>query len=116
MISDTATLHLQPVLLNLAQKMDNLSQYFGQKRAKIGHFYSVLEAKFSKISQLNTLFEMNFECFEASTGELRVSENSAASNKHAGWVCLTPYLTLKKHVSKHTQLRSVITQRYYATP
>ena len=37
---------------------------------------------------------MKFEYLEASTGELRVSEISAASSKHAGWVCLTPYVTL----------------------
>ena len=49
---------------------------------------------------------MNFGCLEASTGELRVSENSSA---HAGWVHLMPYLTLKNHVSKHAQLRNVIT-------
>ena len=59
---------------------------------------------------------MNFECLEALTGELHVSENSAASSKHAGWVGLAPYPTLKNHVSKHTRLRNVITQRYYATP
>ena len=59
---------------------------------------------------------MNFECLEALTGELLVSENSAASSKHAGWVRLTPYLTLKNHVPKHAQLRNVMTQRYYATP
>ena len=59
---------------------------------------------------------MNFGCLEASTGELRVSENSAESSKHAGWVRLMPYLTLKNHVSRHTQLRNVIAQRYYATP
>ena len=59
---------------------------------------------------------MNFECLEASTSELRVSENPAASSNHAGWVRLTPYLIFKNHVSKHTKLRSVITQRYYATP
>ena len=64
----------------------------------------------------NDLFEMNYECLVASTGELRVSENSAASSEHAGCVCLTPYLTLKNHVSKQTQLRNVIAQRYYATP
>ena len=58
---------------------------------------------------------MNFGCLEASTGELRVSENSAAPSEHAGWVRLTPYLTLENHVSKHTQLRNVITQRYNAT-
>ena len=58
---------------------------------------------------------MNFECLEASTSELRVSENLAVSSKHAGWVHPIPYLTLKNHVSKHTQLRNVITQRYYAT-
>ena len=50
---------------------------------------------------------MNFEWLEASTGELHVSENSVASSKQAGWVRLTPYLTLKNHVSKHTQLRNV---------
>ena len=55
---------------------------------------------------------MNSGYFDASTGELRVSENSAASSKHAGWVCLLPYLTLKNH----THLRNVITQRHYATP
>ena len=33
-----------------------------------------------------------------------------------GWVFLTPHLNLKNHVSKHTQLRNVITQCYYATP
>ena len=61
---------------------------------------------------------MNFECLEASVGELCVSENSTASSKHAGWVRLTPYLNLKNHVSKDTQLRNVIiiTQRYYTTP
>ena len=59
---------------------------------------------------------MNSGYLDASTGELRVSENLAASSKHAGWVCLTPYLTLKNHVSKHTHLRNVITQRHYATP
>ena len=59
---------------------------------------------------------MNFECLDASASELRVSENSAESSKHAGWVCLTAYLTLKNHVSKHTHLRSIITQRHYATP
>ena len=59
---------------------------------------------------------MNFECLEVSTGELRVSENSAASWSNAGWAGLTPYLTLNKQVSKHTQLRNLITQHYYATP
>ena len=59
---------------------------------------------------------MNFGCLEASTSELRVSENSAESSKRAGWVRLMPYLTLKNHVSKRTQLRNVIAQRYYATP
>ena len=59
---------------------------------------------------------MNFGCLEASTGELRVSENSAESSKRAGWVRLMPYLTLKNRVSKRTQLRNVIAQRYYATP
>ena len=59
---------------------------------------------------------MNFEGLDAPTGELCVSENSTASSKHAGWVRLMPYLTLKNYVSKHTQLRNVITQRYYATP
>ena len=39
---------------------------------------------------------MNFGYYEASTGELRVSENSAASSKRAGLDHLTPYLTLKK--------------------
>ena len=53
---------------------------------------------------------MKFGCLEASTGELCESENSAASSKHAGWVCLTPYLTLKNHVSKHTELYNIITQ------
>ena len=38
---------------------------------------------------------MNFECLEASTGDLRVSENLAASSKHADLGCLTPYVTLK---------------------
>ena len=57
---------------------------------------------------------MKFVCPEASTGELRVSEISAASSKHAGWVRLTPYLTLLNHASKWTQLRNVMTQRYYA--
>ena len=59
---------------------------------------------------------MNFGCLEASTGELRVSENSAASSKRAGCVRLMAYLTLKKRLSKRTQLRNVITQRCYATP
>ena len=59
---------------------------------------------------------MNFECLEASTSELHVSENLVVSSKHAGWVRLTPYLTLKNHVSKRTQQRNVTTQRYYATP
>ena len=60
---------------------------------------------------------MNFECLEASTGELCVSENSAASWSNAGWAGLTPYRhALNKQVSKHTQLRNVITQHYYATP
>ena len=37
-----------------------------------------LQAKFSKTSQSNDLFEMmNFGCLEASTCELSVSENSA---------------------------------------
>ena len=53
---------------------------------------------------------MNFQCLEAPIGELRVSENSGAFSKHAGWVCLTPYLTLRNHVSKHTQLRNNITR------
>ena len=59
---------------------------------------------------------MNFECLDCSTGELRVSENSAASSKLAGWVRLTTYLTLKNYVSKRTQLWNAITQRYYTTP
>ena len=58
---------------------------------------------------------MNFKCLEALTDELRVSENSAVSSSPAGCVRLTPYLTLNNHVSKQTQLRNVITQRYYAT-
>ena len=37
---------------------------------------------------------MKFEYLEASTGELRVSEISAASSKHSGWVRFMPYLTL----------------------
>ena len=53
---------------------------------------------------------MKFECLEASTIELPVSGNSSAPSKHAGWVHLTPYLTLKNHVRKHTQLCNVITQ------
>ena len=57
-----------------------------------------------------------FGCLEASTGELCVSELSAAPNMQAGWVYLTPYLTLRNHVSKHTQLRNVITQSHYAKP
>ena len=68
-----------------------------------------MEAKFSEIGQLNDLFEMNFECLEASTGELRVSENFAVSSKHAGWVRLMPNLTVKYHVPKHTQLPNVLT-------
>ena len=59
---------------------------------------------------------MNFGGLESSTGGLHVSENLAASSKHAGCARLTPYLTLKNHVSKHTQLRNVIPQRDYATP
>ena len=59
---------------------------------------------------------MNFGCLEASTGELRLSENTAESSQRAGWVRLMPYLTLKNHVSKRTQLCNVIAQRYYATP
>ena len=59
---------------------------------------------------------MKFECLEASTIELPVSGNSSAPSKHAGWVHLTPYLTLKNHVRKHTQLCNVITQHYYAAP
>ena len=59
---------------------------------------------------------MKFGCLEASTGGLPVSGNSTAPSKHAGWVRLTPYLTLKIHVWKHTQLRNVITQVYYAAP
>ena len=39
------------------------------------NFWSDLEAKFSKNGQLNDLFEMNFECLYASTGELCVLEN-----------------------------------------
>ena len=35
---------------------------------------------------------------EASTSELRVSENSATSSNPTGWARLTPYLTLKYHV------------------
>ena len=35
---------------------------------------------------------------EASTSELRVSENSATSSYPTGWARLTPYLTLKYHV------------------
>ena len=75
--------------------MDNFSQQLGKIRAKIGHFQPVVEAKFIKIGQSNDLLEMKFDCLETSAGELRVSEKSAASSKHAGWVCLTPYLTLK---------------------
>ena len=41
--------------------------------------------------------------------------NSAVSSKRAGWVRLTPYLTLKNYVSKHTKLRNVITQSNNAT-
>ena len=59
---------------------------------------------------------MNFGSLEASTGELRVSENSAASSKRAGSVRLMAYLTLQNHLSKRSQLPNVITQRYYATP
>ena len=80
-ISDTVTLHLQPHLLNLAQKWTT--------------FYNNLVKRSSQI-------EMDFKCLEASTGELQLSENSAASSKHTSWVRLTPYLTLKNHVSKHT--------------
>ena len=53
---------------------------------------------------------------EASTSELRVSENSATSSNPTGWARLTPYLTLKYHVLRHTQLRNIIYQRYYAAP
>ena len=59
---------------------------------------------------------MNFGYLEALTSDLRVSENSAASRKGAGWVSFTPYLVNKNHVSKHTQLHNVITQRDFATP
>ena len=59
---------------------------------------------------------MNFECLEAATGELCVSENSAVSSKLAGWVRLTPYLTLKNLVSKRTQMSNFTKQRTYATP
>ena len=59
---------------------------------------------------------MNFGYLDAPTGELRVSENLAGFSKHTSWVCLTPYLTLKNHASKHTHLLNVITQRHYATP
>ena len=109
-------MHLQPGLLNLAQEIDDFSQSFGQKGAKTGHFQYILEAIFNKNGQLNDLFEMNSECLEASTGELHESKNSAVSSKHAGWVSLKPYPTLKNHVSKLTQLRNVVAQRYYATP
>ena len=45
-----------------------------------------------------------------------MSGKAAASSNHAGWVRLTPYLTLKQHVSKHTQLCNVITQHYNVVP
>ena len=47
MITDPTTFHLQPVLLNLASKMDYLPE-FGQKWAKIAYPKFVFEAKFSK--------------------------------------------------------------------
>ena len=62
----------------------------------MGHFWSVLEAKFSKTGQLDNFSEMSYGCIEASTGELRVSENSVASSKHACWF----RLALKKTCDK----------------
>ena len=52
---------------------------------------------------------MNFECLDASACELRVSENSAESSKHAGWVCLTAYLTLKNHQEPSRTLKNTPT-------
>ena len=63
-------------------------------------------------SDVLKLSNVNDEFWMSSTGELRVSKNSAASSKRAGSFCLPPYLTLKKHTSKHTQLRNTIKQRH----
>ena len=45
---------------------------------------------------------------DISKSELHVSWIFAASSKHAGWVRLTPFLTLENHVSKRIQLHEAI--------
>ena len=59
---------------------------------------------------------MFFGYLEASTSELRVSEISATASEGVGWVSFTPYLINQNHVSKHTQVHNVVTQRDFATP
>ena len=91
-------------LLNIHQKSKYAKDVMLSKSDKARWNVQVFNNSNWKIGLLNNLFEMNFEGLDASTGELRVSENLTAFSKHAGWVRLMPYLTLKNHVSKHTQL------------
>ena len=91
------TLQRQTVFPNLAPKTNNFSQDFvkiGIKQAIPSLFLKPNSAKLVNF----TFYLRYFDCLEASTSELHVRGNSAASSKCAGWVHLTPYLALKNHV------------------